>query len=200
MEATGSYWKPVWYVLEERAFAMRLVHGHHVKILPGRKSDVLDAEWLAELLEHGLLRGQLRAPAGDPGTAGPDPLSETAHPGPHRRVPADPEDPGGHRDQTGFGRLGGARRLRAGHASGAGRRGTRPGGPRRAGQRRAAQEDPRAASSPARALPRPPRPAHRAMPRRHRLFGDRHRPPRRAHRRPDRGTHQRGWGPFRPDP
>jgi transposase len=56
MEATGSYWKPVWYVLEERAFAMRLVNAHHVKILPGRKSDVLDAEWLAELLEHGLLR------------------------------------------------------------------------------------------------------------------------------------------------
>ena len=56
MEATGQYWKPVWYVLEERAFQLRLVNAHHVKILPGRKSDVLDAEWLAELLEHGLLR------------------------------------------------------------------------------------------------------------------------------------------------
>jgi transposase len=62
MEATGSYWKPVWYVLEERAFAMRLVNAHHVKILPGRKSDVLDAEWLAELLEHGLLRGSFVPP------------------------------------------------------------------------------------------------------------------------------------------
>jgi transposase len=57
MEATGSYWKPVWYVLEDRSFALKLVNAHHVKILPGRKSDVLDAEWLAELLEHGLLRG-----------------------------------------------------------------------------------------------------------------------------------------------
>jgi transposase len=62
MEATGPYWKPVWYVLEDRAFALRLVNAQHVKILPGRKSDVLDAEWLAELLEHGLLRGSFVPP------------------------------------------------------------------------------------------------------------------------------------------
>jgi transposase len=62
MEATGAYWKPVWYVLEERGFGLRLVNAHHVKILPGRKSDVLDAEWLAELLEHGLLRGSFVPP------------------------------------------------------------------------------------------------------------------------------------------
>jgi transposase len=62
MEATGSYWKPVWYVLEERAFELKLVNAQHVKILPGRKSDVLDAEWLAELLEHGLLRGSFVPP------------------------------------------------------------------------------------------------------------------------------------------
>ena len=62
MEATGSYWKPVWYVLEDRAFVLKLVNAHHVKILPGRKSDVLDAEWLAELLEHGLLRGSFVPP------------------------------------------------------------------------------------------------------------------------------------------
>jgi transposase len=63
MEATGSYWKPVWYVLEERPFELKLVNAKHVKILPGRKSDVLDAEWLAELLEHGLLRGSFVPPA-----------------------------------------------------------------------------------------------------------------------------------------
>lgn len=57
MEATGSYWKPVWYVLEERGFDQKLVNAQHLKILPGRKSDVLDAEWIAELLEHGMLRG-----------------------------------------------------------------------------------------------------------------------------------------------
>jgi transposase len=62
MEATGSYWKPVWYVLEERPFRLELVNAQHVKILPGRKSDVLDAEWLAELLEHGLLRGSFVPP------------------------------------------------------------------------------------------------------------------------------------------
>lgn len=62
MEATGSYWKPVWYVLEERAFELKLVNAQRVKILPGRKSDVLDAEWLAELLEHGLLRGSFVPP------------------------------------------------------------------------------------------------------------------------------------------
>jgi transposase len=62
MEATGSYWKPVWYVLEDHGFELRLVNAHHVKILPGRKSDVLDAEWLAELLEHGLLRGSFVPP------------------------------------------------------------------------------------------------------------------------------------------
>jgi transposase len=62
MEATGSYWKPVWDVLEERAFELKLVNARHLKILPGRKSDVLDAEWIAELLEHGLLRGSFVPP------------------------------------------------------------------------------------------------------------------------------------------
>ena len=62
MEATGSYWKPVWYVLEERGFDLKLVNARHVKIVPGRKSDVADAEWLAELLEHGLLRGSFVPP------------------------------------------------------------------------------------------------------------------------------------------
>jgi transposase len=62
MEATGQYWKPVWYVLEERGFELRLVNARHVKILPGRKTDVADAAWLAELLEHGLLRGSFVPP------------------------------------------------------------------------------------------------------------------------------------------
>ena len=63
MEATGSYWKPVWYVLEDRGFDQKLVNAQHLRILPGRKSDVLDAEWIAELLEHGLLRGSFVPPA-----------------------------------------------------------------------------------------------------------------------------------------
>ncbi|MEX1171693.1 MAG: IS110 family transposase [Chloroflexota bacterium] len=63
MEATGQYWKPVWYVLEERGFELMLVNARHVRILPGRKTDVADAAWLAELLEHGLLRGGFVPPA-----------------------------------------------------------------------------------------------------------------------------------------
>ncbi len=63
MEATGQYWKPVWWVLEERGFQLLLVNARHVKILPGRKTDVADAAWLAELLEHGLLRGSFVPPA-----------------------------------------------------------------------------------------------------------------------------------------
>jgi transposase len=53
MEATGQYWKPVWYALEDRGLNLRLVNARHVKIMPGRKTDVGDAAWLAELLEHG---------------------------------------------------------------------------------------------------------------------------------------------------
>jgi transposase len=63
MEATGQYWKPVWQVLEERGFELLLVNARQVKILPGRKTDVADAAWLAELLEHGLLRGSFVPPA-----------------------------------------------------------------------------------------------------------------------------------------
>jgi transposase len=62
MEATGQYWKPCWYVLEDRGFELLLVNARHVKILPGRKTDVGDAAWLAELLEHGLLRGSFVPP------------------------------------------------------------------------------------------------------------------------------------------
>ena len=58
MEATGVYWRPVWYMLEERAgWELLLVNAAHVKNLPGRKTDVADAAWLAQLLECGLLRG-----------------------------------------------------------------------------------------------------------------------------------------------
>jgi transposase len=58
MEATGSYWKPVWHVLEaEQGYELLLCNAQHVKNLPGRKTDVSDAAWLAQLAECGLLRG-----------------------------------------------------------------------------------------------------------------------------------------------
>ena len=58
MEATGVYWKPVWHVLEELAgLELLLANAQHVKNVPGRKTDVADAAWLAQLCECGLLRG-----------------------------------------------------------------------------------------------------------------------------------------------
>jgi transposase len=54
MESTGVYWKPVYYLLEDR-FAMILVNAQHIKRVPGRKTEVSDAEWIAQLLQHGLL-------------------------------------------------------------------------------------------------------------------------------------------------
>lgn len=56
LESTGVYWKPVWNVLEG-SFELLLVNAQHVKQVPGRKTDVKDAEWLADLLRHGLVRG-----------------------------------------------------------------------------------------------------------------------------------------------
>jgi transposase len=61
MEATGVYWKPVWAVLEDD-FELLLVNARHVKNLPGRKTDVKDAEWLCQLLEAGLLRASFVPP------------------------------------------------------------------------------------------------------------------------------------------
>jgi len=55
MEATGVYWRPVWAVLEDN-FELMLVNARHVKQCPGRKTDVLDAQWLCQLLEAGLLK------------------------------------------------------------------------------------------------------------------------------------------------
>jgi transposase len=62
MESTGVYWKPVFYVLEE-GFTCLLVNAVHVHQVPGRKTDVQDCAWIAQLLEHGLLRGSFVPPA-----------------------------------------------------------------------------------------------------------------------------------------
>ena len=61
MEATGVYWKPVWAVLED-SFELMLVNARHVKQCPGRKTDELDAQWLCQLLEAGLLRASFVPP------------------------------------------------------------------------------------------------------------------------------------------
>jgi transposase len=61
MEATGVYWKPVWHVLEGH-FELVLANAAHVKNVPGRKTDVSDAMWLADLLAHGLIRASFVPP------------------------------------------------------------------------------------------------------------------------------------------
>jgi transposase len=62
MEATGVYWQPVWDTLEHGGFDMKLVNPQHIKAVPGRKTDVKDAEWIAQLLECGLLNGSFVPP------------------------------------------------------------------------------------------------------------------------------------------
>lgn len=56
MESTGVYWKPIYNILED-SFTLLVVNARHLKAVPGRKTDVKDAEWIADLLRHGLLRG-----------------------------------------------------------------------------------------------------------------------------------------------
>jgi len=62
MESTGVYWKPVFNILEEGHEVM-LVNAEHIKAVPGRKTDVKDSEWIADLLRHGLLRSSFIPPA-----------------------------------------------------------------------------------------------------------------------------------------
>src|SRR6185295_15417730 len=76
MEATGVYWKPVWHALSgsalpaeltegevrEDAFHLVLVNAMHIKKVPGRKTDVSDAQWIAELIAHGLVHGSFVPP------------------------------------------------------------------------------------------------------------------------------------------
>lgn len=57
MESTGVYWRPVFNMLEATDIEVMVVNAGHMKQVPGRKTDVKDAEWIAELLQHGLLRG-----------------------------------------------------------------------------------------------------------------------------------------------
>ncbi len=62
MEATGVYWKPVWHILETD-FELVLANAAHIKNVPGRKTDVNDATWIADLLAHGLIRSSFVPPA-----------------------------------------------------------------------------------------------------------------------------------------
>ncbi len=63
MESTGEYWKPIYNILEEN-FEVLLVNAQHIKAVPGRKTDVKDSEWIADLLRHGLLKASFIPPKG----------------------------------------------------------------------------------------------------------------------------------------
>lgn len=56
MESTGAYWKPIYNILELHNIDIIVVNAHHMKTVPGRKTDIKDAEWIADLLQHGLLK------------------------------------------------------------------------------------------------------------------------------------------------
>ena len=56
MESTGSYWKPVYNIFEEEQILIMVVNAQHIKGVPGRKTDVKDAEWIADLVRHGLVK------------------------------------------------------------------------------------------------------------------------------------------------
>jgi transposase len=60
MESTSNYWVPLFQILEARGFEVLLVNARHVKNVPGKKTDVLDCQWLQELHTYGLLRGSFR--------------------------------------------------------------------------------------------------------------------------------------------
>ena len=62
MESTSVYWIPVYQILESRGFEVYLVNAHHVKKVPGRKTDVSDCQWIQYLHSVGLLRGSFRPP------------------------------------------------------------------------------------------------------------------------------------------
>jgi transposase len=63
MESTGVYWRPVFNVLEDEHRTLLLVNPQHMRAVPGKKTDIKDAEWIADLLRHGLLRASFMPPA-----------------------------------------------------------------------------------------------------------------------------------------
>lgn len=160
MESTATYWKPVLYCLEERMETW-LLNAAHIKAVPGRKSDVRDAEWIARLVEHGLVAPGVRATAGDPPAAQPHQVPGPAHGRPGPGSVSGGEVARGRLDQALGGGLLHRRALGAGDAARPGREGTRPGGDGRSGLFQAAQPQERTGRVADRALRRPPRAAHR---------------------------------------
>lgn len=141
MEATGDYWRPFYYVLEEELNIV-LVNGHEARNVPGRKTDISDAAWLADLGAHGLVRASFVPPA---------PIRELRDltrartiitRGAHPRYPAPGEAARGRLPQTLLRGLGDHRSLGPGHARSPDRRGRPSGSTGRSGQTTDALKDP----------------------------------------------------------
>ncbi len=92
MEATGVYWRPVWHVLDGQ-FELVLANARHVRNVPGRKTDITDATWLADLLAHGLVRASFVPDAPTQQLRDLTPHPQTAHARGRPAHPADPEGP-----------------------------------------------------------------------------------------------------------
>ena len=146
MESTGVYWKPVYNLLEAR-FEVMLVNAQHIKQVPGRKTDVKDCQWIAQLLQHGLLAPSFVPPPADPRAARPDAAAQPIGPATARRranrIQKVLEDANIKLASVATRRPG---RLGPGDARGLDRRARRPGGAGRAGAAAAAGQDPAAAA------------------------------------------------------
>ncbi|MHB8460408.1 MAG: hypothetical protein ACYDAK_11380 [Candidatus Limnocylindrales bacterium] len=114
----------------EDAFELLVVNAAHIKAVPGRKADVRDAEWIADLLCHGPLRASFVPSPPGTGAARADPLPLGVEPGAGPRRSTGPEGPGGSEHQARLGRLRGGGRLGSGHPAGADRGLGGSGGPR----------------------------------------------------------------------
>ena len=121
MESTGMYWRPVWHVLEDD-FECWLLNAQHLRNVPGRKTDVKDAEWICQLVEHGLVR---------PSFVPPRELRELRDLTRYRKAQISEADQGDaaarqgaprRRDQAVLRGLSGPRGLGTGHARGLGGR------------------------------------------------------------------------------
>src|SRR5262245_34632465 len=91
LESTGVYWNPIWQVLEGQ-FTLVLANAMHIRNIPGRKSDVNDATWIADLLAHGLIRGSFVPPGPRPSAARSHLHPQTARAGDHPAYAPDSED------------------------------------------------------------------------------------------------------------
>lgn len=92
MESTASYWKPLYNILESSDLNAMVVNARHMKAVPGSKTDVKDAEWIADLLQHGLLQPSYIPDKDQRELAGTGPLPQKPCRRTHQRIKPSPEN------------------------------------------------------------------------------------------------------------